>query len=169
MYRVSKCCYLTIGVFMIIEGNGKSANLLKPGSKRRRTKDEIALARMDQQNRDAQASARIREIEELRARVNQVEEEKKNNDAAAGILRGFIDAGHAEMIEGGGVRLKSGIDSHQVAEQQRRRSEPPRIPNLLNRRVTMNQDPRDAQALEEQQREQQQLQERLDAEEELAD
>lgn len=32
---------------MIIEGNGKSANLLKPGSKRRRTKDEIALARMD--------------------------------------------------------------------------------------------------------------------------
>ena len=55
--------------------------------------------------------------------------------AAADILNGFIEAGHAVMTDNGGVRLASGIDSNQIAaEKQSRANE--------DRRRTLSQDPR---------------------------
>ena len=67
--------------------------MLKPGAKRRRTKAEIdeerEEARLRQEGQDRQAA----QIAELTARLQAVEEEKRNNHAAAEILHRWRDEG----------------------------------------------------------------------------
>lgn len=92
---------------------------------------------MDEQHRDAELAARIRDIERLQRQLGRMEEEKKNSDAAAEILTDFIQAGHAEMLDGGGVRLSSGVNSNDLAQERQRSSLQPAAEGRGNRREVM--------------------------------
>ena len=55
--------------------------------------------------------------------MTQAQEKLKNNAGAADLIDAFVEAGHAAYMDGGGVRLKSGIDSNQIQEERYRRSQ----------------------------------------------
>ena len=51
-------------------------------------------------------------MEALRTQLNAAQEELKNNIGAADMIDAFVESGHAVYMDGGGVRLASGIDSN---------------------------------------------------------
>ena len=66
-----------------VETKGTGANLWKLGAKRRRTKVEIAEEREEERLRQEGVNRQAQQIEELTQRLQQLEEEKRNNDGAA--------------------------------------------------------------------------------------
>lgn len=80
-------------MFCVVESKGKSANLFKVGSKRRRTKVELEESKEEERLRQEGIDTKARQIEELTQRLQQVQQEAESNNAASRILQGFIEGG----------------------------------------------------------------------------
>ena len=105
-------------LFIISEGRGTGANALKIGSKRRRTKAEMAEAREEERLRQEGVDRQAQEIAGLQERMREMEQEKRRGDAAAEILSRMIRAGRAVQNPDGTITLleqsdvQSQIDSN---------------------------------------------------------
>ena len=62
---------------------GISANLMKVGSKRRRTKNEIEEQKQEEVLKQQKLEADLQELADLRARVQAAEDRAINNEGAA--------------------------------------------------------------------------------------
>ena len=69
-------------MFQTIVHKGIGANLLKVGSKRRRTKNEIEEEKQEKVLKQQKLEEDMQELADLRRRVNQAEEEAANNRGA---------------------------------------------------------------------------------------
>ena len=80
--------------FYVLASKGISANLLKLGTKRRRTKAEFTQLKEEEAFRVEAEANKDTIIAELRQQLTNVREESLNNTAAAGILTDMISKGH---------------------------------------------------------------------------
>ena len=90
-------------ICVAIEGRGTGKNLFKVGAKRRRTKAEINDSRDDESLRSVELNRQAEQIQELQNRLNQAEEERKDGDIAAQILRQWLAEGKVQQDETGNV------------------------------------------------------------------
>ena len=70
-------------IFQNIVQKGISANLMKVGSKRRRTKNEIEEQKQEEVLKQQKLEADLQELADLRARVQAAEDRAINNEGAA--------------------------------------------------------------------------------------
>ena len=75
---------------------GIGANMLKCGSKRRRTKAQVKADKEEVALKDEQDARTIAELAQLRARVQGLEHEANQGKAASDLLSQIINAGHVE-------------------------------------------------------------------------
>ena len=68
--------------------------MLKVGSKRRRTKREIEEEKEDEAVKQQKLESDMRELANLRGRVQQAEQQADSNKAAAELMSQMIQAGH---------------------------------------------------------------------------
>ena len=73
-----------------VEAKGKSHYLLKAGSKRRRTKVEIAEEKEEEALRQEGLDRQSQQVIDLQQRLQQMEEEKTEDTGAANLIRTWI-------------------------------------------------------------------------------
>ena len=88
-------------LFFNIASKGISANLLQTGSKRRRTKQQIEDEKQAQQLKAQQDAAKVAQYDNLQLKVQMMEQNQSNNEAAKSLLNQFINAGIVEQSEDG--------------------------------------------------------------------
>ena len=76
---------------------GIGANMLKVGSKRRRTKAQVKADKEAAAHKDEQDASTLAELAQLRARVQGLENEANQGKAASSLLSQMISAGHVEQ------------------------------------------------------------------------
>ena len=76
---------------------GIGANMLKVGSKRRRTKAQVKADKEAAALKDQQDASALVELAQLRARVQGLENEANQGKAASSLLSQMISAGHVEQ------------------------------------------------------------------------
>ena len=76
---------------------GIGANMLKVGSKRRRTKAQVKADKEAAALKDQQDASALVELTQLRARVQGLEHEASQGKAASNLLSQMISAGHVEQ------------------------------------------------------------------------
>lgn len=82
---------------------GISANLLKIGSKRRRTRQEIELDRAEEEAKESALQRKDEQIDDLQRRLLELEAAAHNNQVATSILQSFIERGEARQEPDGSV------------------------------------------------------------------
>ena len=85
--------------------------MLKPGSKRRRGKAEMLAAKEEAIIKQGAVSDKIQQLQEMQAKIDQLEEENRNNKAADLILRDMLAKGKAKMDDEGHVTVMSDNES----------------------------------------------------------
>ena len=84
---------------------GVSANLLQSESKRRRTKQQIKVEKEATLIKEQQDAAKLAQYDVLKGKVQLMEEEKRNGDAAVSLLKQFIETGFARQDDEGAFIL----------------------------------------------------------------
>ena len=92
--------------------------MFKLGAKRRRTKLEIEQEREEERRIREGVDNRAQQIAELQARLAQVEEEKRNNDAASEILHRWREEGRVRPGAQGGVEIIEESERQSFAASQ---------------------------------------------------
>ena len=100
-----------------VASKGISANLLKVGSKRRRTKAEIDVEKEEEETKDARARQKDEQLEMLSLRVRELEQANATNQAATEILRDLIARGEAVQNEDGSVQIVRDEHEDSLSEQ----------------------------------------------------
>ena len=72
---------------------GRSANLMKVDTKRKRTKKETAEDKQEEIAKEVQAAANIAELSRLREKIRKLESESKKGKQAASIVNQMVGAG----------------------------------------------------------------------------
>jgi hypothetical protein len=88
--------------------------MMRVGAKRRRTKVEIAEAREEERLRLEGVNRQATEIAALQQQLLQVQEQNRENEGAAQILRTWHDEGRVRQVDGG-VEI---IESSQPQQQE---------------------------------------------------
>ena len=88
---------MVISVFQTIVQKGVGANLLKVGSKRRRTKNEIEEEKQEEIMKQQKLQQDMEELASLRARVQDAEHRAVENVGASKLLHHMLDAGHVKQ------------------------------------------------------------------------
>ena len=96
---------------------GISANLLQVGSKRRRTKAQIAADKQAKLFEEQQVAAKLADYDSLQQRFDVVEQQRQNGDAAANLLQQFLDAGYVKQDKDGSFMVP-GISKERKFEPQ---------------------------------------------------
>ena len=76
---------------------GQSANMLKKESKRRRTRAEIEEQKQEETLKRQKLAEYMQELQSLRARMQEAEQQALNNKGAAELLSQMINAGHVRQ------------------------------------------------------------------------
>jgi hypothetical protein len=80
--------------------------MMKCGSKRRRTKDEISQAKEEEELRQGDTERKLEELAALKRREQEILEAEHNKNSATNILTEMINRGDAVMNSHGGVWIK---------------------------------------------------------------
>ena len=80
-----------------IVNKGVGANMLKVGSKRRRTKAEIEDEKEQEALKQQKLESDLQELANLRGRIQEAEEQANTNKAAAELMSQMINAGHVQQ------------------------------------------------------------------------
>ena len=79
---------------MFISANkGISANLLQTGSKRRRTKQQIADEKAAKEKEELQMAAKLAQYDILEHKVREMEKNKSQGEAAVNLMSQFMNDG----------------------------------------------------------------------------
>ena len=79
---------------------------MKSGAKRRRTNQEIEDERVAKAEREAELNQKLAAMASMEARMQQMENQAQNNQAAADILNSLVERGLAEVDENGNIRFQ---------------------------------------------------------------
>ena len=77
----------------IAASKGISANLLQTGSKRRRTKQQIADEKAAQEQEELRKAAKLAQYDILEAKVREMENSKSQGEAAMNLMSQFMNDG----------------------------------------------------------------------------
>ena len=77
----------------VVVQKGRSANLMKVGTKRKRTKKEIAEDKQEEIAKEVEAAANIAELSRLKEKVRKLESESKKGKQATSIVNQMVGAG----------------------------------------------------------------------------
>ena len=88
-----------------IASKGVGVNLLKVGTKRRRTRQEILDDKEEARIKEEGMQGKLAQIDSLTQRCAELEQKAKGNEAADLILRDMISKGQAVMDENGNVTI----------------------------------------------------------------
>ena len=77
----------------VVVQKGRSANLMKVGTKRKRTKKEIAEDKQEEIAKEVEATANIAELSRLKEKVRKLESESKKGKQATSIVNQMVGAG----------------------------------------------------------------------------
>jgi len=80
-------------MFRTAASKGIGANLLKVGTKRRRTQQEIKDQKEEARLKEEQTQAKLSQLEELLKRCAELEDRAANNEAAKNILSEMLESG----------------------------------------------------------------------------
>jgi hypothetical protein len=72
---------------------GVGAQMLKVGSKRRRTKAQIMAEKEEEEKQNAEQVIKLASVNQLEDRINQLENQVQNGKAASSLMSQFINAG----------------------------------------------------------------------------
>ena len=75
--------------------------MLKQSSKRRRTQKQIAAEKEAAVAKDLQIQAQMAQFEALQMKINMLEEQQKNGQAAANLMSQFMEAGLVKQGDDG--------------------------------------------------------------------
>ena len=96
--------------------------MLKAGTKRRRTQEEIKYQKEEEDLRKQSIEEKLARFDELARKYEQLQDTVKINDKAAGILNDMINRGEAELDNTGNVKVRKSIgvigQTSQQNEQQ---------------------------------------------------
>ena len=79
---------------------------MKSGAKRRRTNQMIEDERVAKADREAELNQKLAAMASMEARMQQMENQAQNNQAAADILNSLVERGLAEVDENGNIRFQ---------------------------------------------------------------
>ena len=79
---------------------------MKSGAKRRRTNQEIEDERVAKAAREAELNQKLAAMASMEARMQQMEDQARNNQAAADILNSLVERGLAEVDESGNINFR---------------------------------------------------------------
>ena len=79
--------------------------MLQAGSKRRRTKKQIEEEKQEEILKRQQIEAKVANFDALQAKVAMLEENQRQGQAAADLVKQFLDAGVVEQDEDGGFAI----------------------------------------------------------------
>ena len=85
----------------MIANKGISANLLQAGSKRRRTKQQIADEKAIQEQEELRKAAKLAQYDILEAKVREMENSKSQGEAAMNLMSQFMNDGVVQQDEDG--------------------------------------------------------------------
>ena len=88
-------------MFSCVASKGVSSHLLKAGSKRRRTKQQIEDEKAAEMLEEQRSKAKLMEYNTLQAQVKAMESEKSHGDAAIDLLKQFVATGFVVQDEEG--------------------------------------------------------------------
>ena len=100
----------------VIASKGISANLLKLGTKRRRTKAEMALLKEEEEFKGEARASKDSRIKELEGMLDAAYKESKSNAAAADILTDMISKGHVKQNTDGTVSALAALEEDPVSK-----------------------------------------------------
>ena len=96
--------------------------MLKAGTKRRRTHEEIQNHKEEEELRKQDTEDKLARFDELARNYEQLQHTVKVNEKAAGILNDMINRGEAELDDTGSVKVRQSIggmgQTSQHQEQQ---------------------------------------------------
>ena len=87
--------------------------MFKVGSKRRRTKVEIEEAKEEERLRDLERDQQQQRIDELEARLRQMQQDGQNGAKAAAILSNWIEEGSVILDQNGDCVIQGGQQEQQ--------------------------------------------------------
>ena len=79
--------------------------MMKAGSKRRRTHHQVEEDKRVKAQREAELNQKLAAMASMEARLQQMESQAQNNQAAADILNDLVQKGLAEVDESGNVKV----------------------------------------------------------------
>ena len=89
--------------------------MLKVGSKRRRTKNEIEVEKQEELRKQQKLEADMQELASLRDRVFQAEQQAVNNVGYANLIGQMADAGHIQEGPQNSIILNAVVGQQQFA------------------------------------------------------
>ena len=93
-----------------IASKGNGANLIKVGTKRRRTKAQIIQEKQDSIAKEAEIQAKLAKFDEIMQTNALLHQQAQSNQAAAEILTDLVKKGIVDKDENGQVSLPSSPD-----------------------------------------------------------
>ena len=106
-YLLLHICSYCIIVFLA--GRGIGAHLLKVGSKRKRTKAEMAVARREDLDRAQNIATRLQELADLRAELDAANQQLRDTTGANDMVQHLIDSGIVEMDAARNIQVNPNI------------------------------------------------------------
>jgi SMC interacting uncharacterized protein involved in chromosome segregation len=80
---------------------GIGANLLKVGSKRRRTTAQVKQEKLDDEQRELEVSQKLQQFDQLQQQIAQLQEAVKEHAGASEIIKDLMGKGELEIdVEG---------------------------------------------------------------------
>ena len=89
--------------YCIIESTGVGVNLLKVGSKRRRTKTEIESQKEEARIKEAAIDQKIQQFEEMQQQINQMQSHISEADQLRGFFQDMINKGKLVRDDNGNI------------------------------------------------------------------
>ena len=104
----------------MIANKGISANLLQAGSKRRRTKQQIADEKAIQEQEELRKAAKLAQYDLLEHKVREMEKNKSQGEAAVNLMSQFMEDGVVQQDEDGSFLIhdQSGVKRFRADEGQ---------------------------------------------------
>ena len=93
-----------------IASNGSAAHLLKVGSKRRRTREELDNIRVEQLLVHQLEEDHKTQVKNLKIQLSVAEEQAQNNENATKILTQLIESGAVEQLSDGTIKIPQGTN-----------------------------------------------------------
>ena len=97
-------------LLLYVATNGSAAHLLKVGSKRRRTREELDNLRVEQLLVHQLEEDHKVQVKNLKIQLSVAEEQAQNNENATKILTQLIESGAVEQLPDGTIKIPQGTN-----------------------------------------------------------
>lgn len=100
--------------YFILEGRGTGSFLMKVGSKRRRTKEEILVQRKEELEHLKSVEEHINNKVELQRKLNEAENQVKNANGSMEMVQHLIERKFVNILDNGSISLHPAIDQIEI-------------------------------------------------------